>query len=233
MQKLPCQDAHAIVTLDDGTLIVAVADGAGSAKRSEEGALRAVQSSTQYLSAHLSERLPQTPDECESLLIEALSNACAALEGLAPGEEIKDVATTILLTIVTDLWLATIQVGDGAVVCRDSFEHLSVLSEKGSSEYINETTFLTSSDYLNQAPRVTMSSADINGIAMFTDGIQMLALNYSDNTAYEPFFKTMFDFAESATSTSAELKEFLLSDRVCERTDDDKTLVLAVRHVSC
>jgi hypothetical protein len=40
----------------------------------------------------------------------------------------------------------------------------------------------------------------------------------------------MFEFAENPNSTKAELEEFLQSDRVCERTDDDKTLVLAIRN---
>src|SRR5438876_7437042 len=32
-----CQDAHGVAELPDGTLVIAVADGAGSARRSAEG----------------------------------------------------------------------------------------------------------------------------------------------------------------------------------------------------
>jgi hypothetical protein len=228
-QKLPCQDAHSTLTLEDGTLIVAVADGAGSAKRSEEGAQLAVHTSVQYLAERLRTAQVETPEECESLLEAALKNTREALEKLAPGETFKEVATTLLLTVVTDRWLSTIQVGDGAVVCRDPSGGLRVLSEKGDSEYINETTFLTSSDYLSHAHHSTLPSTEVNGLAMFSDGIQLLALHFPDYTAHEPFFKTMFEFAEAPTSIGADMEEFLLSERVCERTDDDKTLVLAVR----
>jgi len=229
-QKLPCQDAHATVALDDGTLIVAVADGAGSAKRSEEGAQLAVQNSLSYLVEHLQTTHPETAAECEILLEEALKNTRAALGTIAPEEKLREVATTLLLTVITDRWLSTVQVGDGAVVCRNQFGSFRVLSEKGDSEYINETTFLTSNDYLDHLHRTTLPSEEVNGLAVFSDGIQLLALRYADNTAHEPFFRSMFEFAETPTSSCAEMEEFLLSERVCERTDDDKTLVLAIRH---
>jgi len=231
-QKLPCQDAHETLTLDDGTLIVAVADGAGSAKRSEEGSRLAVHNSVRYLAGQLQATCPQTSDECESLLAKAVADTRAALEELAPGEHFKEVATTLLLTVVTDRWLSSIQVGDGAVVCRDQSGAMQVLSARGDSEYINETTFLTSSDYLKHLHHATLPSQDVTGLAMFSDGIELLALRYADNTAHEPFFRTMFQFAETPSSNSAEMEEFLLSERVCERTDDDKTLVLAVRHAA-
>jgi hypothetical protein len=228
-QRLPCQDAHQIVTLENGFLIIAVADGAGSAKRSEEGARCVVGTSALYLTDRLKETQPATAEDCEELLENAVVHSRTELEKLAPGEKFNDVATTLLLTIVTDRWLSTIQVGDGAVVCRSVAGSLRVLSELGQSEYINETTFLTSSDYRARLHRVTLPSTDIEGLAMFTDGIELLAVRYADNTAHEPFFASMFEFAKNPNSTKAELEEFLRSDRVCERTDDDKTLVLAVR----
>jgi hypothetical protein len=229
-QNLPCQDAHATLILDDGTLIVAVADGAGSAKRSQEGARRAVESSTQCLAKHLRAAEPVTAQDCEALLERAVINARAALQEIAPGEEFNEVATTLLLTIVTRLWLSTIQVGDGAVVSKHVSGSLRVLSELGHSEYINETTFLTSSDCLEHLHRATLPSQQVIGLAMLSDGMQLLALRYTDNTAHDPFFRPLFEFAGNPASTTAELEDFLRSDRVCERTDDDKTLILAVRH---
>jgi hypothetical protein len=229
-QARPCQDAHGTAILDDGTLIVAVADGAGSAKRSEEGSRCAVDTSIRCLTEQCRATPPATGEDCEAFLERALVNARKALQDIAPDENFGDVATTLLLTIVTDRWLSTIQVGDGAVVCRDSSGDLRVLSELGQSEYINETTFLTSSDYLNHLHRATLPSGDISGLAMLSDGIQLLALRYADNTAHDPFFRPLFEFAENPASTHVELEDFLKSERVCERTDDDKTLILAVRY---
>ena len=229
-QKLPCQDAHATTTLDSGILIVAVADGAGSAKRSEEGAKCAVETSVRYLVENLQAASPTTVQDCEAVLEKAIESARAALQEIATGESFNSVATTLLLTIVTERWLSTVQVGDGAVICRDLSGSLRVLSELGRSEYINETTFLTSSDYLIDLHHATLPSSEISGLAMMSDGIQLLALRYADNTAHEPFFRPLFEFAANPSSKNFELEEFLRSERVCERTDDDKTLVLAVRN---
>jgi protein phosphatase 2C-like protein len=231
-QNLPCQDAHSIANLDDGTLIVAVADGAGSAKRSEEGARCAVATSVEYLRKCLESTRAATSEEYEAILSAAIEHARVALQEIAPGVQFNDVATTLLLTIVSDRWLSTIQVGDGAVVCRHVSGTLQVLSELGRSEFINETTFLTSSDYLNHIHRVTLPSEEVSGLAMFSDGIQLLAIRYADNTAHVPFFEPLFRFASDPTSTDSELEEFLRSERVCERTDDDKTLILSVRNES-
>jgi hypothetical protein len=53
-------------------------------------------------------------------------------------------------------------------------------------------------------------------------------MNYPDNTPYQPFFAQMFSFARRPDATEMELQAFLTSERVCARTDDDKTLVLVV-----
>ena len=42
-RAVPCQDAHRYQVLSGGELLVAVADGAGSAARAEAGASRAVE----------------------------------------------------------------------------------------------------------------------------------------------------------------------------------------------
>jgi len=229
MQK-PCQDAHGVLVLDNGVLIVAVADGAGSARRSEDGSRCAVDTALRYLGEQLQGQQPDGMEACETLLQNAVEKCRSALQELAPTGKFGDVATTLLLTIVTDQWLSTAQIGDGAVVCRSNPGGLRVLSDLRRGEYVNETTFLTSSDYRSRLHQVTLPSKDVDALAMFSDGIEFLAVQYSDNTAHEPFFASTFDFAGNANSTESELVEFLQSERVCERTDDDKTLVLAVRN---
>ena len=67
---------------------------------------------------------------------------------------------------------------------------------------------------------------------MLTDGLQPLALNYAAKAAHAPFFVPMFRplrVAPSGATVLAALRNFLDSPRVNERTDDDKTLILATR----
>src|SRR5215469_2781463 len=46
---LPCQDAHGGLTLPDGTLLFAVADGAGSASRADHGSQIAAKDALEFL----------------------------------------------------------------------------------------------------------------------------------------------------------------------------------------
>ena len=233
---LECQDANMVRVLPDGTLVVAVCDGAGSAKRAAEGSELAARCSVEYIGEHLADGAPSEAGVWQPLLTACLEDVRRAVADLAaaqasPGsaEDLSEFATTILLAVVTKGWLATVQIGDGAIVSRDSSGALSVLTVQGDSEYINETSFITSSDYMERAHFHVASSASVTGLAALTDGMQMLALKYADNTAHVPFFTTMFDFSAQSDSADSDLEAFLRSDRVCERTDDDKTLVFAVR----
>jgi hypothetical protein len=70
-------------------------------------------------------------------------------------------------------------------------------------------------------------------VAVFSDGLQRLALNMADNTAHEPFFTNFFRVLGASTPEQGDqlhgaLLRFLRSPDVNERTDDDKTLALAV-----
>jgi hypothetical protein len=72
-------------------------------------------------------------------------------------------------------------------------------------------------------------------IAVFTDGLQMLALNNETTTVHQPFFYDMFKWLRKANNTEnigildKKLKEYLDGNVINSRTDDDKTLLLATR----
>jgi hypothetical protein len=74
----------------------------------------------------------------------------------------------------------------------------------------------------------------IDQIAVFSDGIERLALEFSSKTAHGPFFESMFAPMRDASPgrdrpLSRALQRFLDGPTVCDRTDDDKTLILAKR----
>jgi hypothetical protein len=64
-----------------------------------------------------------------------------------------------------------------------------------------------------------------------TDGLQRLALDFTARTPHLPFFQPLFAALRAAPdveSLAGPFREFLDSQRINERTDDDKTLVLAI-----
>lgn len=236
---LGCQDAHGIRHLAKEVTVIAVADGAGSAGRASEGSELAVKSSLDSLCASL-ENVPDLPDtSLADALRGALIAARTSLTEMAGAEEddadaghasdsLDQFATTLILVVLAKRWLGIAQVGDGAAVVRDAEGSLQVLTIPSSGEYLNETFFLTSPDYLQKSHiRVWPLSAD--ALAVMSDGVQVLAINYADNTAHAPFFEPIFRFASNAHTSEDELRSFLESPKVCAHTDDDKTLVVAIR----
>ncbi len=227
---LPCQDAHKWLNLPDGTLLLAVADGAGSAGRADQGSQIAVKNALEFMEWNLSQNIPDDDAAWELLLRDALQDSRLALEKNCQEEELHQLATTLLLVVATEQTLATAQIGDGAIVLRKHCGDLCVLTPKSDSEYINETHFLTGPAFQQNVHCTVQPSGDIDAIAAFTDGVQYLAIQFPLNQAHPGFFNPLFAFAAGEDAASSELEAFLSSAKVSERTDDDKTLVLAVRN---
>jgi serine/threonine protein phosphatase PrpC len=227
---LPCQDYSAyerVIIGSSPALVIAIADGAGTARLSQVGARAAVE--------HL---LRLIPSDLRSILDANHNSACDwladtrhCLEDIALQEhcELRDLGCTILFAILGEFASFFGQIGDGAwVVERDGDYFAATWPSDG--EYINETTFLTSP---NWADSVKCEMVDaISAAAGFTDGLQHLALQFDSQSVYVPFFDPLFRVlraADDESSLISPLIEFLASDRLAERTDDDKTLVLACR----
>ncbi len=231
-----CEDFHTWKALPNGAWIAVVADGAGSARCSAEGAKTAATAALLFLSKLPGQSTVWNESFLHSAMSDCLQHARGALEGLIAGTEatrgcetIAQYATTLLAICVTQQLVAALQLGDGAIVFRKNSRELRLMFEPCHGEYINEAHFLTSSDFAERAQVRVVPSEQVDAIAVFTDGIEFLALDYANASAHEPFFEPMFSFASNPGTSDVVLEEFLKSDRVCERTDDDKTLLLAVR----
>lgn len=212
--------------------MAAVADGAGSASLAEIGASVASQTAVETIRSQL-DNLPLANEDAgyHSLLTDGIRKAQAAveIEAKSRGVEARNLATTLILLIATPEVIAAVQVGDGAVVAGDCADNIVPITCPQFGEYINETTFITSMDAIETA-QVGIWRGDVTHIAVFSDGLQMLALNMPEGTPHAPFFLPLFQFLSDKTDTTeaqAEVEAFLGSTRVTERTDDDLTLLLA------
>lgn len=212
------------------TLTIFVADGAGSASHALAGAELAVEAASAYIK--------QALGHADFSLTEALAVDCvqAVRESLIARAETKeltprDFACTFLGLLSNDQGTLVMQVGDGGIVV-DVGEGLVVPIAPMGGEYANMTTFVTEASAIDQlATRFYPGKAQ--RAAVFSDGLQRLALNLAANSVHEPFFKPFFRTLATATASQEEelapaLARFLASEAVNERTDDDKTLVVAV-----
>jgi hypothetical protein len=144
----------------------------------------------------------------------------------------RDFASTLLGCVVGPTVAAYFHIGDGAIVARRNGVMAPVFWPD-SGEYENTTNFVTDADAVENL-RINIVSAIPDDVAMFTDGLQRLALSFQSMSAHEPFFEEMFNTVrrsrkEDCDVLSEQLAQYLRSDKVNERTDDDKTLVLGCK----
>jgi serine/threonine protein phosphatase PrpC len=229
---MPCQDALAFQA-GEHSLLVALSDGAGTADRSQSGAQTAVQAALNALAAALDEGLPADQDGWQEMLRAAFAAARSALESLAEieAQPLRAYAATLSLVVATADRLAVAQLGDGAVVAGESPDRLFLVNRAQRGEYANETYFLTQEDAL-ELVQVSVYDKAVNLLAMMSDGLTRLAIKLPTDEPYLPFFQPLFAFVaqtDQEEQASRHLVDFLNSERVCARTDDDKSLVLAVR----
>ncbi len=234
-----CQDACLVRVVGEGdasVLIVCVADGAGSSTHSAVGAHVACDSILGAAVASIKERglhgsLERGPLEgSDALLWLDAAREVLVQQAAAHDHALRDYATTLSLGIVSAERSIFVQIGDGVIVARRDGP-LGVVLWPQSGEYVNTTSFLTSADHREVVQVVTFDHG-FAYIAVLTDGLERLALQFDGQTAHPPFFQPLFHAlraAEDLQALSDELREFLASDAVQSKTDDDKTLVLASR----
>lgn len=231
--RLPCQDALRWQTAPGGWLLAALADGAGSASLAEVGAGIAADRGIEALETQLDSRSHSTTDvEWRAGLMAALETARAAVLAAAQERKVepRELASTLTLLAVSPEMAVAAQIGDGAALASALPEALVCLTKPIVAEYLNETTFLSSETALETAQTV-VQRAPWRRACLLCDGLQLLALRLPEGTPHLRFFQPLFRYLERATDLAAaarELRAFLESPRVTERTDDDLSLLLAV-----
>lgn len=231
-KNILCQDACAYEFSPFGWGAIAVADGLGSASKSEIGAKTAVGAAIQAIKAIIEGKMKEEINLHDTAR-EAVNFARKELEEKAIEEQcnLRDLATTLIVVIILENNIAVAHIGDGAVVAKKD-EGLILVSGPGESEYVNEVVPLTSKgweEFLKIIPRVS----DIEYVAVFTDGCQRAALRkiQNDLEPYNRFFAPLFSYAKELDDLSMgeqDIRDLLASQKISEHSEDDKTLVISV-----
>ena len=219
---LPCQDAFEWSCPTPGLLLAAVADGAGSARESLAGARAACRAALEFL-----ERQSDPAQKIEESFCIARDAVMREADRLQVPP--REVACTLILLVARENEVCAGQIGDGASLAEKLDGALDPVTRPGEAEYLNETTFLTGEDAL-EAVQVNHVRGDLQGVAMFSDGLQMLALKMPGATPHAPFFTPLFRFMRGEPDPQLrldQLQKLLQSPRISQRADDDLTLLLA------
>jgi serine/threonine protein phosphatase PrpC len=242
-QQLPCQDFGGDRILGD-VLIGAVADGAGSARYADVGAKLAVITALDYLTAteawlqkrHYSWRsLPHPPREAimRKIFAKTIHKICDRLQAQATssGYLIDDLACTLLIVLATPTWMAALQVGDGFIVMRSPQSNYQLLFQPDKGEFANQTTFVTSANVLNDMQVRILPERPVF-ICAASDALERVAIRLSDWTPFPPFFKPLEEYLTETPNPQQNdeyVISFLESERLNQKTDDDKTLLLCLQ----
>jgi hypothetical protein len=237
--KKPCQDACRVA--DTGKfLICAVSDGAGSVRHSEIGAEFVVNAAVDRIISLGSVDMTLEKWGATVLdIVEGIRNGLAS-KAVEMGCNLRELSATFLLVVASKDFMAGAQIGDGAIVYgEDGIDRLSLLIVPKYSEYVNQTTFVTSDNCLENLQTEYLQSGSVDRLALMSDGLQMLALDMRKKPP-EPsvgFFGTFFNslsmnspnYIADDDERLKKLSVLLASPQICSRTDDDKTLVFAAK----
>ncbi|TAY14051.1 PP2C family serine/threonine-protein phosphatase [Rhizobium leguminosarum] len=233
----PCQDyayAKEFLTREGPVMVAVVSDGAGSASHAEFGSrtvcLTFLKACRSYLArSNLSSLTEDDVWDWVDSIREAINVKAKAAEARP-----RDFAATMVAILAGSEVSVVIHVGDGAVVLkRADTEEWQVPSWPFQGEYASTTSFVTD----DPQPRlvVTVVEGVVEEFAVFSDGIERLILDHVSKTAHNPFFNRMLAPLKASQAPSidrdlsAALEGYLESPSVCERTDDDKSLILGLR----
>ncbi|MFD9904872.1 PP2C family serine/threonine-protein phosphatase [Streptomyces sp. NPDC059063] len=258
-QGMPCQDSWGKARTgppDARITVLAVADGAGSRPRSQEGARLAIQLATSVFGARLGHEkgvqrdakgIPRDADDLRLQLrgaflevLDAFLDGTRELSGGSANGS-ADFATTLTVVVLGSGWLGYASLGDGFVVLRAGevngaaqFHLLPQPEEE--SEYGNETTFLSSADAALKVQIACVRDDGVDGVLLSTDGLAQAALSRlpgprpAANSSFAAAVLRSLDRPGPDPEADAQaLEALLLSDRLTALNADDKTLVRAVR----
>jgi len=215
-------------------LVIAVSDGAGSARYSAIGA-RITSCIFAKNAARFVKSNPHLRDLSTDIIKEWIDEIRDGIASSALRHEAthRDFAATLVGCLIGDDFAVFCHVGDGAAVYRTEEDgDWIVASWPAQGEYASTTYFVTDSPEARS--RIIVVDQKISEVAVFTDGIEQLVLNFSTRSAFTPFFDRMFNPIKGTIGgrdrkLSRDLANLLDGPSVCDKTDDDKTLILAKR----
>jgi hypothetical protein len=231
--NLPLQDAYKCFSVGDRaqTIVAIVSDGAGSASHGGQGASLVCRSFAQKAREEIG-RTGSLPEESSALswLDEIRDRIFATAERRSLVS--RDFAATLLFVASTGNTTTIFHVGDGCIVVRDATTARWIAPIWPThGEYVSTTSFVT--DDLPPVPQYARLESPIDALAVFSDGLERLVLDFQTQQPHSRFFDRVItpversEIAGRNAALSVDLKSFLNGNEINDRTDDDKSLVLA------
>jgi serine/threonine protein phosphatase PrpC len=222
---VPCQDYFTTASLRNGDLVTIVADGAGSAEFSGEGARVATEECLSLIAERASQKLLKKADYYEIFMTVAQRVADYARQFNLSH---RDFYTTLNVLHCTQHRTHNASIGDSGCIILNHLDELQIMAKPTKGRYANETAFLTKrmvEKHFSYGER----QHPISGYIAATDGI--FDLLFEREKINSQSASALIDCLKRQEPTQAEkeLKALLNSKTIERYTRDDLTLVLGVR----
>ncbi len=245
-EGLPNQDRHLVRSINPGCSVFAVADGAGSRRRSDQGAefaVGAASDAAQYVFgagmpsgfSAWSAALPVFQAECLDRFDRSVAETTQRIHAEHPEESQAEIrasfATTLLAVVAQPPYFLYVSVGDCfLVVDRRPGGPRLVVTER-ERENTGMTTFLTSANREDRLQSHVLVDDRITAMAVCSDGLQEGMLEIAGGLHYQapPDFRRYFEYFGRPDAADGELEKYLMSTQFAVTSTDDKTVMLAVR----
>lgn len=215
-----------------GVKVLCLADGAGSAKLSGDGAQTVVTAGCEFAIAHFKSRQASRQDFDERALHEHLIKRLLET-ATRVGCELQDLASTFLCVVVTESFFVAAQIGDGVIgaLCDDDLETVTF---PDNGEFANVTTFVTSKSAVSAIQTVSGDIDSYTGFILMSDGTADSLYNYEQRAlakACRTLFRIVSDAPTYPSSNPLYKKELkrIMNLQIREGTDDDCSIGILAR----
>ncbi len=182
-KNMPCQDAVAAY-VKNGVSVIALADGAGSASHSDQGANLVATQICKYLVSNFN-KIYKTEEvsDITTEIVEYLNKKLVTLSKKL-NCELKDLSSTLQFVVIKEDKQCIIgHIGDGCIVGSDDQEEWRIISSEAKTSAANETEFVTSATSKNTM-RMFKGEIDETSTAfvLMSDGSERGLIDYNDPT---------------------------------------------------
>jgi len=214
---LPCQDKTYRLEAN-GATVIALADGAGSAKDSEQGATTAVHTASEFIATQFEALYQEADNQLVKLQVhEAVVNSLKQ-KSQKLNCQLADLASTLLVVAVKEGRFLMVHLGDGVIGYLKGSD-LGVASYPQNGEFANVTVFTTSPDALTHMKVSRGDIAGIQGFVLLSDGATASLYNPREKLLATPL-------KEMIRQNNPSFLKRIFDEFIVNRTTDDCSIAV-------
>ncbi|MCL1831838.1 MAG: protein phosphatase 2C domain-containing protein [Oscillospiraceae bacterium] len=233
--SIPCQDSSLTMLLANGWAIAVIADGLGSAKRSDAGSFLAVNGIVKYMTEKCPKKwaVPKIKQALQGAF--ELANDFVVKKSATEGNNIGEYDTTLTVAIFNGSQVVYGHVGDGGIITLSNNGEFKMLTkaQKGGGEFNMVSPLRSKEKWV-----FGHSDTDVCAITLLTDGIYDVIcpwiLAEQKQPVYVNYIRPFMDrnilkvnAMKDFDKVRREVKDFLNSEYNANITDD-KTIATVI-----